>query len=84
MIWVVLSRRDARREVSWRVKWAQRVVAMGFVRDRGRMWWNMVPASRWARTKHLRVCGELVRDMMDFVGQWLYVAEIVWTYVRAM
>jgi hypothetical protein len=70
--------------VSWRVKWARIVVAMGLVRDRGMLWWNMVPASRWARTRYLRADGELVLDTMDSLGQWLYVAEMVWTGVRAM
>jgi hypothetical protein len=84
VIWVVLSRSEARRVLSWRVKWARRVVAMGLVRDRGGIWWNMVPASRWARTRHMRAGGEVLRDMMDSVGQWLYAVEMVWVCVRAM
>jgi hypothetical protein len=57
---------------------------MGLVRDRGGIWWNMVLASRWARTRHLSVGGEVLRDMMVSVGEWLYVGETVWTCVLAM
>jgi hypothetical protein len=42
-----------------------------------RVLWNMVPASRWARTKHRSVGGEELRVMMDSVGQWVYVVEMV-------
>jgi hypothetical protein len=58
---------------SWRVKWARSVEAMGLVRNMGGgILWNMVFASRWARTGRLSVGGEELRDMMDFVGQqWL-------------
>jgi hypothetical protein len=44
----------------------------------------MVHASRWARTRHLSVGGEVLRDMMDYMGQWLYVVEMVWMWVLAM
>jgi hypothetical protein len=56
---------------------------MGLVRERG-IWWNKVPASRKARTRHLSVEGEEPRDRMDFVGQWLQVVEMVWMSVLAM
>jgi hypothetical protein len=69
---------------SWRVKWARSVVAMGLVRERGGMWWSMVLASRWARTRHLSVGREALRDMMDSVGQWLYVVKMVRMCVLAM
>jgi hypothetical protein len=49
----------------------------------GGMLWNMVPASRWARTRHRSVGGEL-RDIMDSVGQWEYVVEMVRMYVLAI
>jgi hypothetical protein len=35
VMWVALSRREARRVSSWRVKWARSVEAMGLVRERG-------------------------------------------------
>jgi hypothetical protein len=41
VIWVALSRSEAKRVLSWRVKWA-----MGLVRERRGMLWNMVSASR--------------------------------------
>jgi hypothetical protein len=69
---------------SWRVKWARSAVAMGLVRERGEMWWNMVPASRWARTRQMSVRGKEPRGMMDFMGHWLFVVEIVWMCVMAM
>jgi hypothetical protein len=49
---------------------------MGLVSESGGMLWNMVPASRWALTRHQSVGGEL-RDMIDSVGQWVYVVDIV-------
>ena len=52
-------------------------MARGLVRDRGEIRWNMAPASRWARTRHRGAGGEMLRDMMDYVGQWLYVVEMV-------
>jgi hypothetical protein len=52
----------------WRENWARSVEAMGLVRERGGIWWNMVLASRWARTRHVSVGGEEVRDMVDYVG----------------
>jgi hypothetical protein len=67
-MWVALSRNEARRVLSRRVKWARSVEAMGLVRERGGMLWNMVHASRWARTMHRSVGGEELRDMMDSVG----------------
>jgi hypothetical protein len=42
---------------------------MDLVHEGGGLWWNMVPASRWTRTRHLSVGGEVLRDMMDYVGQ---------------
>jgi hypothetical protein len=75
-MWVALSLSDARRMLSWWVKWARSVDAMGLVRVSGGMLWNMVPASRWALTRHRRVGGEW-RDMMDSVGQWVYVVDMV-------
>jgi hypothetical protein len=62
--------------LSWRVKWSWSVEAMGLVRESGGLLWNMVHASRWARTMHRSVGGEL-RVMMDSVGQWVYVVEMV-------
>jgi hypothetical protein len=47
------------------------------VRESGKMLWNKVHAPRWARTRHRSVGGEVLRDMMDSVGQWVYVVEIV-------
>jgi hypothetical protein len=64
-MWVSLSRSEARRMLSW---WARGVEATGLVRESGGMWWNMVLASRWARTRPLSVGGEVLRDMMDSVG----------------
>jgi hypothetical protein len=81
---MALSQSEARRVLSWRVKWARSVAAIGLVRVRGGMWWNMVPASRWARTRHLSVGGEVLCVMMDSVGQWLYVVEMVWMCALAM
>jgi hypothetical protein len=49
---------------------------MGLVRESGGILWNMVPASRWARARHRSVDGEL-RDMMDSVGQWVHVVDMV-------
>jgi hypothetical protein len=43
-----------------------------------------LPASRWARTRHLSVGGEEPCDMMNFVGQWLYVVEMVWMCALTM
>ena len=54
---VGLSRSEAKRVLSWLVKWARSVEAMGLVRENGGMLWNMVPASRWALTRHLSVGG---------------------------
>jgi hypothetical protein len=75
-MWVALSRSETRRVLSWRVKWARSVEAMGLVRKSGRMLWNMVHASRWASTMHRSVVGEL-RVVMDSVGQWAYEVDIV-------
>jgi hypothetical protein len=44
----------------------------------------MVTASRWARTRHVSVGGEEPRDMMEYVGQWLYVVGTVLMCVLAM
>mgnify|MGYP003689911131 CR=1 FL=1 len=66
------------------VKWARRVVGMGLVRESGGMLWNMVPASRWARTKHFSVGGVRQVDMMDSEGQWEYVVDRVRMCARAM
>jgi hypothetical protein len=82
-MWVALSWSRARSVSSRRVKWARSVVAMGLVRERGGIWWNMVPASRWARTRHRSVGGEVLRDMVDYMGHCLYVAEMVWMCVLA-
>jgi hypothetical protein len=76
-MWVALSRSDARRVVSWRVKWARSVEAMRLVRESGGMLWNMVPASRWARTMQRSVGEEELPVMMDSVGQWVYVVDMV-------
>jgi hypothetical protein len=76
-MWVALSRSEGKRVLSWWVKWVRSVEAMGLVRESGEMLWNMVPASRWARTRHLSVVGEVLRDMMDSVGQWVYVVAMV-------
>jgi hypothetical protein len=70
-------RSEARMVLTWRVKRARSVEAMGLVRESGGMWWNMVPASRWARTRHRSVGGEELPDMMDSVGQWMYVVDMV-------
>jgi hypothetical protein len=67
VMWVALSRSEARRALSWRVKWSRSVEAMGLVKKSGGMLWNMVPASLWARTRHRSVGGEL-RVMVDSVG----------------
>jgi imidazole glycerol phosphate synthase subunit HisF len=50
---------------------------MGLVRESGGMLWNMVPASRWARNMHRSVGGEVLLVMMDSVGQFVYVVEMV-------
>jgi hypothetical protein len=73
---VALSHREAGRVVFWRVKWARSVEAMGLVRESGGMMWNMVHASRWARTRQ-RSVGRELRVMMDSVGQWVYVVDMV-------
>jgi hypothetical protein len=77
-MWVALSLSEARRVLSWRVKWARSVEIMGLVRESGGMLWNKVPASRWARTRHRSVGGGKLRDMMDSVGRhWVYVVDMV-------
>jgi hypothetical protein len=81
---VALSRSEARRVLSLLVKWARSVEAIGLVREIGGMLWNMVPVSRWALTRHLSVGGVERHDMMDSVGQWEYVVEMVPTCARAM
>jgi hypothetical protein len=43
---VALSRSKARRVLSWLVKWARSVEAIGLVRDSGGMLGNKGPASR--------------------------------------
>ena len=48
------------------------------------MLWNMVPGSRWARTRHRNVGGEVLPNMIDSVGHWVYVVEIVRMCVMAM
>jgi hypothetical protein len=48
------------------------------------MLWNMVHVSRWARTMHQSIGGEVLPDMMDLVGQWVYVVEMVLMCVLAM
>jgi hypothetical protein len=48
------------------------------------IWWNMVPASRWVRTRHVSVGGKEPRVMMESMGRWLYVVEIVWMCVMGM
>jgi hypothetical protein len=53
---------------------------MGFMREKGGMWWENMPASRWARS----VGGEEPRDMIDCEGQWLQVVEMVWICVLAI
>jgi hypothetical protein len=40
--------------------------------------------SRWALTRHLSVGGVELRVMMDSVGQWEYVVEMVRMCARAM
>jgi hypothetical protein len=40
----------------------------GIGEGEGGICWDMVPASPWARTRHLSVDGEEPRDIMDFVG----------------
>jgi hypothetical protein len=47
------------------------------------MWWNMVSASRWARTRLRSMGGELLPIMTDSVGEWVCV-EIVRMCVLAM
>jgi hypothetical protein len=84
VMWVALSRSDAKRVWSWWVKWARSVEAMGLVMESGGMLWNMVHASRWARTRHRSVGGEVMPDMMDSVGQCVYVVEMVRVCVVAM
>jgi hypothetical protein len=74
---VALPLSEARRVLSCQVKWSLSVEAMGLVRESGGMLWNMVPASRWARTRHRSEGGEELPDMMDSVGQWEYVVEMV-------
>jgi hypothetical protein len=66
------------------VKWARSVEAIGLVRESGGMLWNMVPASRWACTRHRSVGGEELPDMMDLVGQWEIVVDMVRMCARAM
>jgi hypothetical protein len=83
-MWVALSRSEVKRVLSWRVKWARSVEAMGLVRESGGMLWNIVLASRWARTMHRSVGGEELLDMMDSVGKWMYVVEMVRMCARAM
>jgi hypothetical protein len=83
-VWVALPRSEARRVLSWWVQWARIVEVMGMVRESGGIWWNKVRAWRWVRTRHLSVGGEVLRDMMDSVGQWVYVVEIVRTCDLAM
>jgi hypothetical protein len=84
VIWVALSRSEARRVVSWWVKWVWSVEARGLVRERRGMCWNMVHASRWARTRQRSVGGEVLLVMMDSVGQWVHVVEMVRVCVLAM
>jgi hypothetical protein len=74
---VALSRSEARRVLSWRVKWARSVEAMGLVRESGGILWNMVLASRYARTRDRSVGGEELPDMLYSVGQWVYVVDMV-------
>jgi hypothetical protein len=81
---VALSRSEARRVLSWLVKWTRSVEAMGLVRESGGILWNMVPASRWALTRHLSVGGVDRLDMMDSLGEWEYVVEMVRMCARAM
>jgi hypothetical protein len=76
-MWMALSLSEAKRVLSWRVKWARNVKAMGLVRESGGMLWNMVLASRWARTMHRIVGGEELPDIMDSVGHWVYVVDMV-------
>jgi hypothetical protein len=73
-----------RRVLSWWVKWARLVEAMGLVKERGGIWWDMVPASRWARTRQRSAGGEMVPVMMDSEGQWVYVVKMVRVCVLAM
>jgi hypothetical protein len=68
VMWVALAPSEVGRVLSWWLKWARSVEAMGLVRESEGMWWNMVPASRWTRTRDLSVCGEVLSDMMDYVG----------------
>jgi hypothetical protein len=51
---------------------AMGVVAMGLVSVTVGIWWNKVPASFWARTRHRSVGGASPRHMMDFVFYWVY------------
>jgi hypothetical protein len=76
-MWVAMFRSEARRVLSWRVKWSRSVEAMGLVRESGGMFWNTVPASRWARTMHRSVGGEELPYMMGSVGKWVYVVDRV-------
>jgi hypothetical protein len=58
VMWVGLSRREARTVSSWRVKWARsRGDGVG-EGEGGGIWWKSVPASRLVRTRHMSVCGE--------------------------
>jgi hypothetical protein len=81
---VALSLSEARRALSWLVKWARSVEAIGLVRESGGVLWNRVHASCCALTKHLSVGGVQRADMMDSVGQWEYVVEMVRMCARAM
>jgi hypothetical protein len=83
-MWVALSRNEVRRVLFGLVKWARSVEAMGSVRARGGMLLNMVHASRWACTMHRSVGGEELPDMMDSVGEWVYVVEMVPMCARVM
>jgi hypothetical protein len=77
VMWVALSRREVRRVSSWRGKWAQECRGDGVGEGEGRVWWKNVPASRWVRTRHLSMGGEEPCDMMDPMGQLLYLVEMV-------
>jgi hypothetical protein len=81
---VAQSLSEASRVLSCLVKWARSVEAIGLVRESDGMLWNMVPASRWARTMHRTVGGEELPHMMDSVGQWEYVVYMVRMCARAI
>jgi hypothetical protein len=66
------------------VKWVRIVEAIGLVRERGGMLGNIMPTSRWARSRLLSVGGENLSDMIDSVGQWEYVVEMVCMWALAM